>query len=96
MSDGRVTVIDLWVPTTDCSVCGEGTVSKWGIPVFEDRILRNEEDGPWGGAPACERCWAIHKIGDIDRLYEIRKAVRDDDGGTGTAGGWSSNARGQD
>lgn len=69
----RVLVIDLNEPQANCHVCGEPTLSRWGIPIYEDRILRNEDEGPWGGVPACERCWAVHQLGDIERLYQIRR-----------------------
>jgi hypothetical protein len=68
----RVLEIRLYDPCAECSVCGAETVSRWGIPVYEDYILRNDEEGEWGGAPACEVCYAIHQAGNIDLLYRIR------------------------
>lgn len=68
----RAIVIDLQEPWAECSVCGAETPSRWGIPVYEDHILRNDEEGEWGGAPACEVCYSIHQAGNIDLLYRIR------------------------
>lgn len=70
-----VVIIDLFPPQIQCWVCGACDLSRWGIPIYEGRILRNEDEGEWGGVPACERCYSLHQAGDIDRLYELHRAA---------------------
>lgn len=55
-------VIYLQYPTAACCVCGEETVSRWGIPVDSEtgEIVANDFQGDWGGKPACFPCWESH------------------------------------
>ena len=59
-----INVIDLQGYDIDCAVCGQGwsyspRAPHYGIPVYEDEILPDDDTGEWGGQPVCPRCYFI-------------------------------------
>jgi hypothetical protein len=69
----KVTVIDLWPQVAECSICGEVTLSRWGVPRHNGDLVSNDWQGDWASSPACERCHDAHAAGLLvtcDHLYE--------------------------
>lgn len=58
-----ITVINMNERWTDCHICGEPTLAKWGVPTWNGSIVANDWPGDWGGVPACEKCWEEHERG---------------------------------
>lgn len=64
--------IRLFEPYADCSLCGEETICRWGVPMYEGNLLSNDFKGEWFGQPACQACHDAHARGDLrtyDHLY---------------------------
>lgn len=59
----RLTIINLSVPWTECTICGAETVSHWSVPMWEGWIVDNDWPYDWGGVPACEQCYTEHSQG---------------------------------
>lgn len=63
-----VCVIDLWLPTAECHVCGEPTLCKWGLPVWNGFIVGNDWPHEWGGVPCCKGCYERHEAGELTEI----------------------------
>lgn len=57
-------VIHLHPHEQECHLC-QATIyttpegGGQGIPIYEDRILADDEPGDWGGVPCCRPCFAL-------------------------------------
>lgn len=74
----HVTIIRLDEPCIECVICGQGDVSRWGLAVYEGRIVPDDYQGEWGGAPCCEKCYQAWKDGAIEpwmSFGEARQAI---------------------
>ena len=62
-----VLVIDLWLPTAQCCICGEWDISKWGVPISSETglIIGNDSEEEWAANSACKKCWALHEEGQF-------------------------------
>jgi hypothetical protein len=54
-----ILVIELWPATTNCVICDAECLHRQGLAIWEDRIVPDEYQGEWGGAPACPECFEI-------------------------------------
>jgi hypothetical protein len=52
----KIQIIELFPITTDCALCGEETIIKWGVPMYEGKIV-TENHPDWCGMPVCKRCY---------------------------------------
>lgn len=69
-----ITVIHLRPHEAECYVCGADIYLNpegggFGIPIYEDEVLQDEDPGEWGGVPVCRRCY------DLTNLH-LREAIR--------------------
>lgn len=70
-------VIRMQSHEVSCSICGQETPHRWGVPTVNGDIVSNDfpEDlwGQYGGGmPACKECYAKHQAGELptwDRYY---------------------------
>ncbi len=53
----EVLVIDMNAREHLCRVCGSPCDATHGVPMYEDRVLANDDPGPWVGQPACLECF---------------------------------------
>ena len=53
----QVLVINLNARENRCRVCGSPCDQTQGVPMWEDRVLANDDPGPWAGQPACQDCF---------------------------------------
>lgn len=62
---------------TDCSLCGEATAHRWGIPTCNGDVVSNDfPDDLWqGSVPVCQRCYERHARGEIKTFdhYYVRR-----------------------
>lgn len=59
-----VTEIELTLFSIECAICErEWSYSfretKFGIPVYEDEILPDDDPGEWGGVSVCPLCYYL-------------------------------------
>jgi hypothetical protein len=73
----RPVVIRLDEPWATCSICGEDTPSRWGVPRHNGDLVSNDWPGEWAASPACQRCHNAHAAGLLvtcDHLYAAHGA----------------------
>lgn len=56
-----IEVIQRDVYDATCHVCGTATAPRWGIPVWQGRILPDDWPGSWCGQDACQPCYAAQR-----------------------------------
>jgi hypothetical protein len=59
-----ITVIHLQPHEAECYVCGADIFLNpegggFGIPIYEDEVLQDEDPGEWGGVPVCGSCYYL-------------------------------------
>ena len=71
-----------------CSLCGDWTEHRWGVPTFNGDVVSNDfPDWLWGqaggGQPVCEKCYDLHAAGKIETFdqYYMHLAGGFTDGG---------------
>lgn len=78
MSDtGPILEINMNVREAQCSLCGEWTEIRWGVPTYNGDLVSNDfPDWLWreggGSEAACRRCHDLHAAGKLttyDRCY---------------------------
>jgi hypothetical protein len=55
----KIFIINLNEHHSECSICGDLTTPKCGIPMYEDMVLPDDWSGEWFGQPACRRCFEL-------------------------------------
>ena len=60
-------IIYMQYPTATCCICGEETLSRWGVPIDMGAALicANDFGGDWAAKPACRECWQKHEDGQF-------------------------------
>ena len=53
----NLSVINLWEPTADCSICGKETFLNWFLPMWCEYIVPDDIDVDWAGMPVCKSCF---------------------------------------
>jgi hypothetical protein len=61
-------------PWIICVICGKDDVSRQGLAVHEGRIVPDDYEGEWGGAPCCAECYSEWKRGTIKPWMTFREA----------------------
>ena len=60
-SDAELTVTELWPRECDCTLCGALTAIKLWLPMYEGKVLTDDDQGEWAGMPVCADCYAKHR-----------------------------------
>jgi hypothetical protein len=55
----RILLIELWPAWTECTICGEECLHRYGLAIYEDLVVPDHYEGEWGGAPACLACYEL-------------------------------------
>lgn len=59
--DTLLTVIQLDERADDCAICGEETMARFGLPMYEGEVVSDDHQGPWAGFIVCEKCYRKHR-----------------------------------
>lgn len=74
VAGGAVSAIEIRLDAreSECIACGAPlTDPRQGLPLYEGRIVKPDDSGPWGGYDACLRCWQLYEDGRYEELQAI-------------------------
>jgi hypothetical protein len=85
-TSARIGVVYLNSFDIECAICDRPwsyspAGPSFGVPMYEDEILQDDDPGEWGGQPVCPRCYFVVRYlltqhaGRLPRAM-VRKAVQ--------------------
>lgn len=73
----RIEVIELFPRESNCAICGVDVVDcRLGVPMFEGCLVPNDWPHEWGGADACQECFAKHERGELPTWPNPPRSIR--------------------
>ncbi|TFG93970.1 hypothetical protein E4H12_16040 [Candidatus Thorarchaeota archaeon] len=53
----EIPAVDLWKPEIPCELCGDPADEGYSVPMYEGKIVNEEETDDWAGVLVCRKCY---------------------------------------